>query len=300
MAALHMQLHREGIAAVIVNLKAQRIPVLANIRCIHVQAVIGAEIENGLSGLLLQASQHGIVAIEHNPGIGCHALQDFHFGSADALLRAKMLHVHGADVENYRQIRAGNSGQIRHLPEVVHAHLHHCHLGVLRHSQNSHGHTDVIVVVGGGFGGAEGGFQHLRNHLFGGAFAHRAGNAHHLHSNAHPLPAGNFAQRQAGIGHIHGGVVPHHAGTQHGGSTARHGIGNKFVAVPRPLQRHKELAGLDVPGVVGCPVKHHVCVFFFHRTAAPFGGLTECNFTHVVPSILSGGLQPPPVHPDDA
>ena len=183
---------------------------------------------------------------------------------------------------------------------MVHAHFHHGHLGILRHSQNCHGHTDVVIVIGRGLGRAEGGLHHLGNHFLGGAFAHRAGNAHHLHTDAHPLTPGNLPQGQAGIGHIDGRIVPHHPGAQHRSGTVGHGIVNELVAVSDPLKGDEQLPRLEPPGIVGGTQEFHIGVFLFHCATAPGSGLAECNLPHFISSILPGGLQPLPARPGDA
>ena len=188
--------------------------------------------------------------------------------------------MHGADVHHHRQLRTGNLRQVGNLPEMVHTHLHHRHLGILRHGKDGHGHTDVVVVVGGGLGYPVGAFQHRRHHLLGGAFSHGAGDAHHLHAQAQPLLLCDFAQSQPHIRHHNGRIVPIAVGAQHRRRTFFQGCGDKVVSVPDTLQGQEQLPRLNLPAVIVGTQKGDLFIFFLHAAAAPKGCLLQRNSAH--------------------
>ena len=214
-----------------------------------------------------------VIAVEQHRGIFRHALQNFQLGLQDALLGAQMLDVHGADVDDHRQIGFPDLRQVGHLPEMVHAHLQHGDLGILRHRQNAHGHTDVVVVVGGGLGGPEAGFQHRGDHLLGGGFAHGAGDAHHLHTDPAALAVCDLAQGDAHIVDHNGGVIPIAMLAQHRRRALFQGLGHEVVSVPGTLQGQEELSFLQFAGVVAGSQEGDLRVFGVNGAAAPVGGL---------------------------
>ena len=183
---------------------------------------------------------------------------------------------------------------------MVHAHFQHRHLGILRHVQNRHGHTDVVVVIGRGLADPEGACQHRGDHLFCGALANRAGNRHHLGADALQCLPGDVTQGRAGVLHVNGRIVPNLPAAQHRSCALLHSRGDEIMSIPGALKGKEQLTGLQGPGVVSRALKGQIRIFFFHRSAAPFGSVPQCNLCHIIPSIPLNGQQPLPVRPGGA
>ena len=143
--------------------------------------------------------------------------------------------MHRADIDDNSQVGLTDGCQISDFPEMVHTHLQHRNLCILRHLKNRHGHADIIVVVCRGLAHLIGATEHRRHHFLGGAFAHRTGDTNYLHTDAFPLTPGNFAQSQAGILYHDGGKIPIAVGAKHRRCALLQGSGDKIVTVTLPL-----------------------------------------------------------------
>ena len=58
-----------------------------------------------------------------------------------------MFDMHGADVGDNGDIGLCDRSQAGHFSEVVHAQLQNSRFGIVRHIEDGHGQTDVVVVV---------------------------------------------------------------------------------------------------------------------------------------------------------
>ena len=182
---------------------------------------------------------------------------------------------------------------------MIHTHFQHSHLGILRHSQNRHRHTNIIVVVGWGLTDAEGTLQYRSNHFLRCAFPHRAGDRDHLRPAAFQRFPRNVAQSGTGVLCNDRRIIPNPAAAQHRSSALLHSGRDVIVTIPRPLQSDEQLPRLQASGIIACSEKSHIRIFLFYRSAAPFGGIPQCNLSHTISPIPSGGQLPLPVHPDD-
>ena len=234
MAAFQRHLYREGFPSG-GDLEAQLSFRIAHLGALDLAAIVGAEVDELLLGLSVQVPQHHIVTVEQQLSTGLHALQNFHFSLADPRHSAQKLNMGRTDIDDDGNVRPGDLGQIGHLPEMVHPHFQHSHLRILRHSQDRHRHSDVVVMVDGGLGRPERGFQNGGHHLLGGALAYGAGDAHHLHSQALPLSRGDFSQCHTGILHHNGRDPVHGPAAQGRRRSLGHSLRDKVVAVPGSL-----------------------------------------------------------------
>ena len=66
------------------------------------------------------------------------------------------------------------------------------------------------------------------------------------------------------------------------------------MAIPRPLQGYKQLAGLQAPGVVTRSQKADLGILGSHRTAAPAGGLLQRDSAHSASNLISSVMDGQP------
>ena len=192
MAALQIHNYREAVLPV-GHPEPQPIQSIDDLPAPDLAALVRAKVHNALPGCLAELPQHAVISVEQQGAVLRHALHNFHLGLTDPRLTAQKFNMGRADVHDHGNIRPADGGKIGHLPKMVHAHFQNGHLRILRHGQNRHGHTDVIIVVHRSFRSAVGFFQHRRDHLLRGALAHGAGDADDLHADALPLLPGDIA-----------------------------------------------------------------------------------------------------------
>ena len=209
-----------------------------------------------------------------------------------------MLNVHGADVDDHTNIGPGNIGQVCNFPEMIHAHFQHSYFDISIHSQHSHGHTNVIIVIHRSLAYPVFPAQHSTDHFLGGAFAHRSGDTHHLCAQTLPLTGSDQTQSNSGILHNDGRIISLPAAAQHRCCALFQCRRDKVMSIPGALQCHKQLSGLNVPGVVGRTQEGNVRILGIDLSTAPLCGLLQRNAAHVKTPFLSGAPQPLPVHPD--
>ena len=254
--------------------KTQEAFVFVDILALDLALAVGhAKVHRPLGQLFLFAPHGIVVTVQEDLAIRCQTLQDFHLGLEDSFHRTQMLNMHGAYIDDHRQIRGSNIGKVGDLPEVVHTHFQDGNFCILRQGQNGLGHTDVVVVVGGAFAYSVSRLQHRGNHFLCGAFAHRTGDANYLHANALPLSLGDQAQGDPGIFHHDGGIVPVTMGTQHGGRAFFQSRGNEIVTISYALKGNKQLVFFDLPGVVIGTQKGYIFIFRVNTATAPLCGL---------------------------
>ena len=208
--------------------------------------------------------------------------------------------MHGTDIHNHRHIRLADLRKVRHFPEVVHAHFQHRHFRIFGHSQNRHGHTDVIVVIGRGLADTVLGFQHRHHHFLGSGLAHRTGDAYLLTAKQPLLFPCDLSQRDPGIVYNDAGEISYLAAAQSCRRALFHGHGDKIMTVPGTLQHDEQLVGLYDPGVVVGTQKFYIFILGLHIAAAPERSLLQCAFCHINSSILPDVPGLLPVHPDGA
>ena len=235
--------------------------------------VIRAEISSLQGDCLPLTPQQGIVTVEDDLAILPHAFHDLQLRPEDALLGAKMLNVHGADVDDHRHIRPCNGAEIRDFPEMVHAHFYHRHFGAVCHTQDGHGHTDVIVEVGRGLAHPEATGKDGSDHFLGSTLTDGAGNADHLHAQALPLLTGDIAQGPASIRHHNGRIIAIAMLAKHRSRALFQSHGNKVMTVPGRLQCDEKLTGLDFSGIVAGTQEGDLRIFRINLATAPCGSL---------------------------
>ena len=132
--ARHRQLHREA-SPLRQRGKAHGFVAGLNLHRANIAVLEQAEANR----LAPDRLQHIVVPVENCRSAGAQPLEDFQLRLQDSLSRAEIFNVHRADVRNDGNIRLGNARQNGQLAKVVHTHLQHRRLAVLRQSENRHG-----------------------------------------------------------------------------------------------------------------------------------------------------------------
>ena len=171
-------------------------------------------------------------------------------------------------------------GKVRNFAKVAHSHFQHRHLGILRHRQNGHRKTQIIIEIGWGLADQIVPFQNGGHHFFGGGFTYRTGDTYHFHPHLPPQTGSDLPQSDAGIFHHDGRIRQILPGSQHRSSPLFKGHRRKIIAVPHPHQRHKELPGLHGTRIIGCAGESQILILFLHPAAAPAGSLSQCDHSH--------------------
>ena len=193
--------------------------------------------------------------------------------------------MHHAHIDDHSHIRPRDVGQIGNLAEMAHTHFQHSHFRIFGHSQNGHGHAQIIVEIGRCLADDKVTVQHRGDHFLGGAFAHRAGDTHHLHADALPLGCGNTAQSDPGIVHDNGRIAFVAMLAQRRGRSLLERSGKKIMAVPDTLQRYKQLPRHQGAGIIGGAQEQNLFKLRIYPATAPIGSLPECDLTHTLFSV---------------
>jgi len=233
-----------------------------------------------VAAVVAHVPEQRLVSVEDAVAVFGQAAQDLQLGLQDALARAEMLDVHGADVRDDGDVGPRDRGEIGHLAEVVHAHLQHRDLGVARDGHDGHGQADVVVVVGQRLGDAEALLEHAGRHLLGRRLADAAGDADDPDAEQLAVARGDVAVglhsvRHADAGHGVLGLLGH----ERRGRAALQRLAHE--AVPVVLLSHdgdEEVARLDFARIRLDAVHEHVFKFRPHEAAAPGGDLFKRQF----------------------
>ena len=267
--------------------KAHTIVKLLNVGRKHVAGVVlDAVIIFFMSAVGAHVPKKRLVAVEHADSIFRHTPENFELGLQDALTGAKMFDMHGADVGDNSDIGLCDRSQAGHFSEVVHAQLQNSRFSIVRHIEDGHGQTDVVVVVALGASGAVGTLQHTGGHFLGRRFADAAGNADDGHTHPFAAGCGKIAVGLDGIGYKNGrdGRLDrslHKRGTC--AKTGRHA--DKVMAVGLlTLDGDEEVAGLYSARIDLDAGDHALRLFRRERSPAVLRCLLQCQFLHAFAS----------------
>ena len=133
-----------------------------------------AVVEHAGSGGLCHSPNPLVVVIQDRHALWCwrQRFDQLGLGFHDALQRSSSLQVHRPDNRDDADVRLGNPGQVSDLTHVVHAHLQHDTLVLVRQVHERQRQADFVVVAGLALQGDVAARQHRRRQFLGRRLAH--------------------------------------------------------------------------------------------------------------------------------